>query len=99
MGILDLVIRGACKIKDICGEDPPVFMKFASRVVLDRSHERFRLSPCERIMARRGQCELLIHVSTLDSLTDVSNENAKGKSRLNDQTLESVVLVDGMPRF
>lgn len=51
-------------------------------------------------MASEEQYESLIHVSTLDLITDVSKVNASGKSRLNDHAQEFVVLfVDRMPSF
>lgn len=58
--------------------------------------ERIR---CERIMEWRRQREgISIRSSTLNALID-REMNAKRKPRLNDQTEESLVLVDGMPSF
>lgn len=58
--------------------------------------ERIR---CERIMEWRRQREgISIHSSTLNALID-REMNAKRKPRLNDQTEESLVVVDGMPSF
>lgn len=58
--------------------------------------ERIR---CERIMEwRRQREEISIRSSTLNVLID-REMNAKRKPRLNDQTEESLVVVDGMPSF
>lgn len=58
--------------------------------------ERIR---CERIMEWRRQREgISIRSSTLNALID-REMNAKRKPRLNDQTEESLVVVDGMPSF
>lgn len=58
--------------------------------------ERIR---CERIMEWRTQREgISIRSSTLNALID-REMNAKRKPRLNDQTEESLVVVDGMPSF
>lgn len=54
---------------------------------------------CERIMEWRRQREgISIRSSTLNALID-REMNAKRKPRLNDQTEESLVVVDGMPSF
>lgn len=53
----------------------------------------------ERIMERRKEREgIPIRSSTLDALID-REINAKRKPRFNDQTEESLIVVDGMPSF